>query len=172
MRTHAESLMGRVDRVLSNTVQTILDGNNFLSAFGCAFGNPSSNVIERDGVEPSAHTRSSTIHDNNYTNVHAIDSNVRSPAHPDAPPLVEDDERLGHPAPSPEGMPPRTQRMTTDPPLRLNEAMDREFSPRRADETEEQYDNRYNAHLRCHTSKLFCQYGQDFSLYLTIFLLF
>ena len=25
---------------------------------------------------------------------------------------------------------------------------------------------------RCHTSKLFCQYGQDFSLYLTIFLLF
>ena len=25
---------------------------------------------------------------------------------------------------------------------------------------------------RCHTSKLFYQYGQDFSLYLTIFLLF
>ena len=117
MCTHAESLTGRVDRVLSNTVQTILDGDNFLSAFGHAFGNPSLNIIERDRVERSAHTRSSTIHDNNYMNVHAIDSNVQLPAHPDAPPLVEDDERLGHPAPSPEGVPPRTQRMTTDPPL-------------------------------------------------------
>ena len=51
MRTHAESLTGRVDRVLSNTVQTILDGDNFLSAFGCAFGSPSSYIIERDRVE-------------------------------------------------------------------------------------------------------------------------
>ena len=92
MRTHAKSLTGRVDRVLSNTVQTILDGDNFLSAFGRAFGNPSSNIIERDGVERSAHTRSSTIHHNHYANVHAIDSNVRLPACPDAPPLVEDDE--------------------------------------------------------------------------------
>ena len=56
MRTHAESLTDRVDRVLSNTVQTILDGDNFLSAFGRAFGNPSLNVIERDGVEQLAHT--------------------------------------------------------------------------------------------------------------------
>ena len=53
MRTHAKSLTGRVDRVLSNTVQTIRDGDNFLSAFGRAFGNPSSNIIERDGVERS-----------------------------------------------------------------------------------------------------------------------
>ena len=51
MRTHAESLTGRVDRVLSNTVQMILNGDNFLLAFGRTFGNPSSNTIERDGVE-------------------------------------------------------------------------------------------------------------------------
>ena len=51
MHTHAESLTGRVDCVLSNTVQMILDGDNFLSAFGCAFGSPSSYIIERDRVE-------------------------------------------------------------------------------------------------------------------------
>ena len=51
MRTHAKSLTGRVDRVLSNMVQTILDGDNFLSAFSHAFGNPSSNAVERDGVK-------------------------------------------------------------------------------------------------------------------------
>ena len=42
----------------------------------------------------------------------------------------------------------RTQRTTIDPPLRLNEAMGRKFSPWRANETNDQYDNWYNAHLR------------------------
>ena len=51
MRTNAESLTGRMDQVVSNTVQTIRDGDNFLSAFGHTFGNPSSNATERDRVE-------------------------------------------------------------------------------------------------------------------------
>ena len=50
IRTHAKSLTGRVDRVLSNTVQMILDGDNFLSGFGRAFGNPSSNVNRGMGL--------------------------------------------------------------------------------------------------------------------------
>ena len=33
-------------------------------------------------------------------------------------------------------------------------------------------DDHHHYHPRCHTSKLFYQYGQNFSLYLTIFLLF
>jgi hypothetical protein len=37
---------------------------------------------------------------------------------------------------------------------------------------QENNDKLSNMMTRCHSSKLFCQYGQDFSLYLTIFLLF
>ena len=46
-----------------------------------------------------------------------------------------------------QGVPMQTQRMATGPPLQLNEAMDREFSPWRANETDDQYDNWYNVHL-------------------------
>ena len=94
-----------------------------------------------------APTQSSTIHNNNYTNVHVIGRNVRLPAHPNSHPLVEDDEQPGHPASSSEGVSIWTQRMTTDPLLQLNKTINWEFSPWRANETDDQYNNWYNAHL-------------------------
>ena len=121
--------------------------SNFLSAFGPMFSAPTSTTIERDGCERSVSTQSS-IHNNHYTNVHLINNNVQSSVHSNPYPLVADDEQLGHSASSSEGTPVQTERNTADPSLQLNKAMDHEFSPGRADETNDQYDNWYSAHLQ------------------------
>ena len=81
MWTNTESLTGRVDQVLANTVQLVLDGNNFLSAFGHVFDTPTSATSERGGGEWLTHAQLSIVHNNNNMNVHPIDNNTWFPTH-------------------------------------------------------------------------------------------
>ena len=47
MRANAERLTNRVDEVLTNTVQFVTDGDNFLSTIGRMLDNPITNAVDR-----------------------------------------------------------------------------------------------------------------------------
>jgi hypothetical protein len=133
LRTNAESLTGRVDRVLSDAVQSVIDGDNFISAIGRAFDNPPDRTVGTGDGRRSADPRPSS--NPIITRPPALTGGpipTGSPLTTDARAAAQADR------PNP----------TFDPSPQMNEAMDREFSPRRVTETEEQYENRYNAHLR------------------------
>jgi hypothetical protein len=61
---------------------------------------------------------------------------------------MEDIEQRADTAPPVDGEQAGRPNATTDLSSRMTETMDREFAPRRAGESEAQYDSRYNAHIR------------------------
>jgi hypothetical protein len=62
MRTHTESLTGQINRVLADTVQHIMDGDNILSTLGRAFNGSAATLAGPTVNEPSF-TRNVGQHD-------------------------------------------------------------------------------------------------------------
>jgi hypothetical protein len=56
MRTSAESLIGRVDRVLYNTIQVVQDGDVVISSIGLAFDDAPEPQVGTDNIGPSGNT--------------------------------------------------------------------------------------------------------------------
>ena len=111
LRIHAEGLGGRVERVLSDTVRTIIDGDHSLAALGNAFSG------DGNGVGGGAESTAPMDHmDPVVTESHDDGNRV--------------DEGLVS---------------SRDTPA---DNMDREFERRRPDETPEQFNSRYERHMR------------------------
>jgi hypothetical protein len=150
LRTNAESLTGRVDRVLSDTVQLVLDGDNVLYSLSRAFGGSTGPQID-----PTPRVPSVTLHDNHRGEDERRESETTGSDFPD-PRAHQEDQ-------------PQVENARSDPSTRLHGAMDRELPPRRPDESEDQYFNRYQAHLHRidNTLKSWARDGYDVPPHLT-----
>jgi len=150
VRTSAESLTGRVDRVLHDTIQVIQDGDVVISSIGRAFDDAPEPTLGTDNIGLSSrhtpeHNSPEVPTPDNYAGgqVHSDHSNNTIPR--------ED----SHPQ---DGRVPRSE-----PEQRILDAMHREFPPRRAGEDEFQYWNRYRAHQRLinNTQRSWDRSGRD-----------
>ncbi|KIM79283.1 hypothetical protein PILCRDRAFT_10430 [Piloderma croceum F 1598] len=156
LRSNTESLTGRLNRVAADTVQLLLKGDNILAAISKAFerppahGGPSLVGLPVEGRLPYGQ-----LYEDNYppeestgnppipTNVVGEDSTgSRRSGH-------NNNEILQDALPSSEGNDPQDHRMPIyNPSSPVRGILEREFTSRRADETNSQYKNRYLAHQR------------------------
>jgi hypothetical protein len=134
VRTSAESLTGRVDRVLSDTIQVVQDGDVVISSIGRAFDDAPEQHVGTDNIGPSGSTP-----DHNSSEIPAPDIGLSDHSHNTAPRGADrlSDDRT-----------PRSEPDYRRASQRILSEMRREFPPRRADEDEIQYWNRYQAHRR------------------------
>ena len=58
LRASAESLTGRVDRVLADTLQVIVEGDNIMSSLSKAFDEP----LEQAGIPTTGLSRTEKLH--------------------------------------------------------------------------------------------------------------
>jgi hypothetical protein len=132
MRTSAESLTGRVDRVLYDTIQVMQDRDIVISSIGRVFDDALEPQVGTDNIGPSGNTP-----EHNSSEIPAPDIGHSDHSHNTAPRGADhlpDDCTLR----SEPDYKRASQRI-------LNE-MHREFPPCRADEDEIQYWNRYQVH--------------------------
>src|ERR1700735_940642 len=154
LRASAESLTGRVDHVLSDTIQIIFEGDNIMSSLSKAFDKP----LEQAGIPTANLSRTDPLHKGQPIGPHIVDTaeeipsarvdtsnspqNMRntptnsipragSNAPADLSDNMHEDQRSHTPSPQVQGM------------------MDQELPLRRDNETNDQYDGRYCAHLNC-----------------------
>src|SRR6202050_1202784 len=153
LRTSAESLTRRVNRVLSDTVQVILEGDDIISSLSKAFDE----LLEQAGLSTASLNRNERLRQNQSSNP-PFDNNQggnvstnRSPSGtpPDGPQLtlnlitnpggtdirIETQGEEVHP----------TTSHTPSP--QMQALFNKELPPQREHETDNQYDSRYRAHL-------------------------
>ena len=158
LREAMTSHLGRVDRGISDTVQHLNDGDNLIRALSNAFDRP----IGVEGPTASAATAPERLP---YRQSPVVESGVNDIVMQDA--VVNDGARSNSPGASDEtpsdvteGAQPQSgnlniiennpvTRPSAEPlPNTILEAMNREFPPRRDNESSEQFENRYLAHQR------------------------
>jgi len=154
LRASAESLTGRVDRVLSDTIRIIVEGDNIMSSLSKAFDEP----LEQAGIPTANLSRTDPLHKGQLIGPHVVDIAEEIPsARVDASNSPQNMRntptnlipRAGSNAPADPSDSTHEDQRSYTPLLQAQAMMDRELPPRRDNETNDQYDGRYRAHLNC-----------------------
>src|ERR1700691_2926829 len=152
LRASAESLTGRVDRVLSDTIQIIVEGDNIMSSLSKAFDKP----LEQAGIPTANLSRTDPLRTGQPIGPHVEDTAEEIPSARvdacNAPQNMRNTPtnsipRAGSNAPAdPSDNTHEDQRSHTPSP-QAQAMMDQELPPRTDNETDDQYDGRHRAHL-------------------------
>ena len=153
LRTSAESLTGRINRVLSDMVQVILEGDDIISSLSKAFDKP----LEQAGLSTAGLNRNERLRQNQSSNP-PFDNNQGGNV-----------STNGSPSGTPPDGPQSTLNLITNPggtdiciktqgeevrptsshtpSPQMQVLFNKELPPRRESETDNQYNSRYRAHL-------------------------
>ena len=153
LRSTAESLTRRLDRISADTVQLLLEGDNIIAAIGKAFDGPSN----QEGPSISSLPVEGRLpYGQSYDDIFPVEQQMEHQSNHQKEdsgstgrqPNDHNNIVRGSSSPS-EGANIRNgANQAIDPSSQLKEMMEREFAPRRTDETDTQYENRYLAQQR------------------------
>ena len=133
VRTSAESLTGRVDRVLHDTIQVVRDGDVVISSIGRVFDEP---TLGTDNIGPSGITPKHTLPE-----MSATDNVAGGQVHSDLSNTIPREASHLMDIRAPRNEPDNNRESR-----RILDDMHRELPPRRADEDGIQFWNRYHVH--------------------------
>jgi hypothetical protein len=168
LRASVESLTGWVHCVLSDTLQVIVEGDNIMSSLSKAFDE----LLEQAGIPTAGLCRTELLHKWQPISPHGVNptggiSSVRGDTSNSPPDMRNTPTNfiplVGSNAPADlSDSTHKDQRPYTLSP-QMQAMMDWELPPQRDDETDEQYDGQYHAHLNCinNTQQSWTRSGYD-----------